>query len=257
MGLQGGGREISREYGYEFPVWTRKAIAKLIYRQYHIRVSASSVGRLLARLGLTPQKPILRAFEQDPEEVRQWLEERYPVIRKQARKRHAYIVFVDESGFMLSPLVRRTWAPRGQTPVIRVSEPHERISVIGAIAISPRQSRFSFYFHLLEDNANFHGNSVVEFIDEIHRRIRHHPIVLLWDAIPIHRAKPVENHIAKHPRIVVEPFPPYAPELNPVDNVWSYVKYARLANYTSLDLRELRRRITAEFRRLKKRPDLL
>ena len=108
----------------------------------------------------------------------------------------------------------------------------------------------------MEDNANFHGNSVVEFIDEIRRKIPK-PIILLWDAIPIHRAKPVGDYLAKHPRIVAEPFPPYAPELNPVDNVWSYVKYARLPNYTLPDLRELRRRIAAEFRRLRKRPDLL
>ena len=244
------------QYGYPYPLWTRKAIAKLIYRQHHIRVSANSVGRALARLGITPQKPLLQAIEKDPEQVRQHIEEKYPMIRRRAHKKCAYIVFVDESGFMLNPLLRRTWAPRGQTPVIRVSEPHSRISVIGAIAISPRRSRFSFHYHLLQDNANFHGNSVVDFIDEIHHKIRT-PIILLWDAIPIHRAKSVENYIAEHSTIVVESFPPYAPELNPVDYVWSYIKYDRLPNYTLLDLRRLRRRITVEFVRLKKRPHLL
>ncbi len=177
-------------------------------------------------------------------------------IVHRARKRHAYIVFVDESGFMLAPLLRRTWAPRGCTPVIKAAEPHGRISVIGAITISPGRRHFGFYFQLSDDNANLRGNSVVQFIEHVRRKIRG-PITLLWDRILIHSAKPVTDYLATHRRLVVEPFPPYAPELNPVDNVWSYVKHNRLPNYTPRDLRELRERITAEFCRLQKRPDLL
>jgi transposase len=128
--------------------------------------------------------------------------------------------------------------------------------VIGAITISPKQRRFGFYFLLSEDNANFRGESVMQFIEHVRRKIRR-PITLLWDRILIHRAKPVAKWLAKHRAVVVEPFPPHAPELNPVDNVWSYVKYDRLPNYTPRDLSELRERITAEFSRLQKRPDLL
>jgi transposase len=177
-------------------------------------------------------------------------------IPQRAHKRHAYIVFVDEAGFMLSPLRRRTWAPRGQTPVVKVSEPHGRISVIGAITISPKRAHFGFYFHLLPDNATFHGDSVARFIEYVHHRL-HKPIPLVWDAIAIHSAKPVRDYLGTNRRIVVEPFPPYAPELNPVDNVWGYVKYHRLPNYASYSLEKLRKRITAELQRLQKRPDLL
>ena len=183
---------------------------------FGVKLSARSVRRYLQGWGFTPQKPIRRAYERDPVAVTRWLEHQYPAIRgrirKRARRKGAYVVFVDESGFMLNPLVRRTWAPRGQTPVIKVSDPHGRISVIGAITISPERRHFGFYFHLLEDNANFHGNSVVRFIDYVYRKI-HGPIILLWDAIPIHRANPVESYLARHPTIVVVPFPPYAPEL--------------------------------------------
>jgi transposase len=177
-------------------------------------------------------------------------------ILHRARKRHAYIVFVDESGFMLAPLLRRTWAPRGCTPVVKISEPHGRISVIGAITISPERRHFSFYFHLSADNANLRGESVVQFIDHVRHKVRG-PITLLWDQILIHRAKPVTDYFARHRRLVVEAFPAYAPELNPVDNVWSYVKYNRLPNYAPRNLHELRQRITTEFCRLQKRPDLL
>ena len=177
-------------------------------------------------------------------------------ILHRAGKRHAYIVFVDESGFMLAPLRRRTWAPRGCTPIIKISEPHGRISVIGAITISPQRRHFSFYFQLSADNINLRGDSVMKFIEKVRNKVRG-PITLLWDQIPIHRAKPVMDYFARHRRLVVEAFPPYAPELNPVDNVWSYVKYNRLPNYTPRNLHELRQRITAEFYRLQNRPDLL
>jgi hypothetical protein len=140
--------------------------------------------------------------------------------------------------------------------VIKVSEPHGRISVAGAITISPERRHFGFYFQLPEDNANFRGDLVVRFIEHLYCKIRG-PITLLWDQIEIHRAKTVVDYLARRRQIVVEPFPPYAPELNPVDNVWSYVKYSRLSNYTPHDLNELRKHITAEFYRLQKRPDLL
>src|SRR5260370_13282975 len=102
-----------------------------------------------------------------------------------AQKRHAYIVFVDEWGFMLAPLLRRTWAPRGCTPIVRISGPHGRISVIGAITISPERRRFSFYFQLSPDNANFRGESVVQYIDHLPHKIRGPPTIL-WVPTIIH-----------------------------------------------------------------------
>lgn len=157
---------------------------------------------------------------------------------------------------MLAPILRRTWAPRGCTPVVRVADPHGRISVIGAISISPQYRRFCFYFHLLADNCNFRGPSFVAFLDDLRRKI-HGPLTLLWDEIPIHRAQTVRCFLNKHRTMVIEEFPPYAPELNPVDYVWAYVKYSRLANYAPPNLDVLRHKVTAEFRRLQSRPDLL
>jgi transposase len=177
-------------------------------------------------------------------------------VLKRANRRHAYIVFVDEAGFMLSPYVRRTWARRGCTPIIRVAEPHGRISVVGAISISPTRRIFRFHFWLSADNANFHGHTLVSFLEFLRRKISG-PITLIWDQIAIHRAAPIVKYLGQHRRIVVEPFPPYAPELNPVDNAWGYVKCARLANYTPPNLVEVRVQITKEFRRLQHRPDLL
>lgn len=239
-----------------FYLWTRKTVGTLIAQRFGVRLSVWTVGRLLARRGFTPQKPVRVAFEQNPKAVQFWLQRRFPAIRALARRRHAHVVFVDEAGFMLEPTVRRTWAPKGCTPVLHIADPHHRISVIGAITISPRYKGFCFYFHLSPDNTNFRGPSLVAFLGVLRRKMPG-PITLLWDEIPIHRALAVRRFLHEHRTIVVEEFPPYAPELNPVDYVWSYVKYARLANYCPPNLDILRERITDEFQQLQKRPDLL
>ncbi len=168
----------------------------------------------------------------------------------------SYIVFVDETGFMLGPLVRKTWAPRGKTPVVRVTTPHERISGIGAMTIRRVPVRFGFHFHLLPDNLNFQGHSIAAFLAQLRQRLRG-AITVIWDEIPIHSAGPVKEFLSKHPNMEVVEFPPYAPELNPVHYVWSYVKYARLANHCPNDLIELRNTVVAELTRVKKSPRLL
>ncbi len=157
---------------------------------------------------------------------------------------------------MLAPLLRRTWARRGHTPVIKIAEPHGRISTIGALTISPKTSRFGFFFYSLPDNANFRGESLVDFVDTVRRRLRG-PIIVIWDQIPIHQSYPIERYLSHHHDVVVEPFPPYCPELNPVDFVWGHIKYGRLANYCPMSLDELRNTVTAELHRVRTKPELL
>jgi putative transposase len=97
---------------------------------------------------------------------------------------------------------------------------------------------------------------VARFVHDIQHQLRH-PIVVVWDSIPIHHSDPMKRCLAMNPSIAVEPFPPYTPELNPVDRVWSYVKYGRLANYCPSGLCELRTAVSKQLTRLKSRPDLL
>src|SRR5215467_10482292 len=106
-----------------------------------------------------------------------------------------------------------------------------------SLTISP-QSKFGFYFHLLSDNDNFRGNSIAAFVSSVRFRIGG-PLIIIWDQIPIHKSYPVEHYVSQHDDIFIESFPPYAPELNPVDYVWAYVKYGRLANYCPKNLNQL------------------
>jgi transposase len=176
---------------------------------------------------------------------------------KEQMKKEIIIVFIDESGFMLNPLVRRSWSLRGHTPIIKISEsPHDRISVIGALIINLRSRQFNFSFHCSHDNTNFRGYLIVPFLDRIHSKCNGE-VRIVWDSIKIHLAEPVNNFFDTHPKIKVYYFPEYAPELNPVDNIWGYIKYNRLANFCPRNLEELRKHVKSELFRIQKRPDLL
>lgn len=238
-------------YGWHNDLWTSKRVAEVIRRHFKIKFSRNSAWYLLKNyLGWSAQRPIQQLRERDDVEIERWKIEDFARILKDAEQQGAYLVFVDESGFMLSPVIRRTFAPRGKPPVIKVTDPHGRISAIGALVISPERKHLSFFYHLLPDNANFRSGSIIQFVGDILARI-HGPIVIFWDAIPIHCSQPVVQYLEQHDRLVVEPFPPYAPELNPVDKVWLYLKYTRLPNYVPAELPKLRNRLLGEMKKLR------
>jgi transposase len=179
------------------------------------------------------------------------------VIIGRARRRGAHLVFLDESGFMLTPTVRRTLAPRGRTPIIKSWDRHDRISAISAVTVSPRRRHLGLYFRLLPVDANAHGEDTVDFLRQLRRHIPG-PMTILWDKGNIHnRSKVVRAYLAGHPEVVTEEFPSYAPETNPDEMVWQHVKYSRLANFAPEDTDELRSEMIREFLRLEESPDLL
>ena len=183
-------------HGWVNDLWTGKRVVAMIQRHFGKKYSRTQVYTVLRDyLGWTPQLPIRQLAGRDDERSNGQTET-YPAILERARRRGAYLVFVDESGFMLAPVLRRTFSPRGQRPVNKSAEPHELSAVIGAMSISPNRNHFGFLFHLLNDNANCHGDSVVPFIDSIRRAIRK-PITLLWDGIRIHSAEPVAAYLAR------------------------------------------------------------
>jgi len=238
-----------------FALWNRMAIKQLIRQLWAIDMPIRTVGEYLRRWGFTPQLPIYMRGERDEDEIKRWKEE-FKNIRNASKNRNAYLVFIDESGFMLSPVRIRSYAPRGQTPVIKVTDPHGRISVIAAITVSPVRQRANLIYSLSSDNANFNSQAVEKFLSQIFKRILN-PITILWDSIPIHGSNSVKDFLNGYPGIVNENFPPYAPELNPVDRVWGYIKHGRLANYAPDGLTQLRSKVKQELSALKKKSYLL
>jgi transposase len=133
----------------------------------------------------------------------------------------AHLVFIDESGFLLIPSVRKTWSPIGQTPIFHHRYRNDRISAISGIAVSPKRFHCTLYCQLYEDNIQ--GEEVVVFLRHLLRQIPGHLIVLL-DNGTTHRGNAVEELLSRTSRLHLEPFPPYAPELNPDEGVWNHLK---------------------------------
>ena len=243
--------------GWHNELWTSDRVAVVIRKHFKVKYSHSQAWRVLRYyLGWTAQRPVQRLAQRNEDAIARWKIEEFPRILKEAEQKGAYLVFIDEAGFLLSPNVRRTYSPRGQTPVIKVGAPHARISAIGAISISPTQKRPYFLHHLLQDNTNFRCDSVVRFVSEVNRRLSG-PVIILCDAFRIHCSKLMSEYLKKHSSVEIEEFPPGAPELNPVDKAWAYLKHSRLPNYVPKNLAEMRIRLEFEFSALRRTQKIL
>jgi transposase len=245
-------------HGWPNQLWTTQRIAQLIRRRFGVSLHHDHVGRLLRkRLKWSPQKPRRRARERDDVAVAHWKDETFPDIARAARRRGAHLVFLDESGFMLTPIVRRTWAPTGVTPLLSCWDRGDRLSAISCITVSPRAGRLNLYFTLLEDNRNATARDVVAFLRQLKQQLGG-PFTVIWDGSNTHsRSRLVRAYLAKHPAIVAETLPGYAPDLNPDEGVWGWSKYGRLANLAAANTAELRRRIRKELQTLRRNQPLL
>ena len=135
---------------------------------------------------------------------------------------------------MLQPLCRRTWAPRGETPIQRAWDRHDRLSAIGAITVSPQRRRLGLFFRV--HGHNIRAPDIVSFLRQLHRQVGR-PIIVVWDRSSVHRS--AAKQLAHCKWLKVEWLPAYAPKLNPVEAVWTHTKYSDLANYVPNDVDEL------------------
>jgi hypothetical protein len=245
----------AKAHGWPNELWTAARVARLIDRHFGARYHPEHVRKVLKRrLGWTSQKPRRKARERNDQEVARWVGDEFPRIVREAFGRRAYLVFLDESGFFLTPTVRRTLAPRGRTPVLVAWDRRDRWSAISGLTVSPVAGRPGLYFDLLPHNAR--GEDVVAFLAELHRRLAR--LTVVWDRNQIHsKSKAVQAWLAAHPDVVAEDFPGYVPDLNPDEGVWGWAKYGRLANLAAADADELWGWVMDELVTVKHRPDLL
>lgn len=239
--------------GYKTDLWTLRRIARLIKRHFHVSYHPGHVWKILRTLGWSCQKPERRATQRDEAAIAHWKRYTWPQIRRKAERLGASLIFLDESGFLLIPNVKRTWAPVGQTPTIRYCFKHKKISAINALAISPKRKHIALYLQFRR--RSFKGPDVKRFLQYLLKHVRG-PIILLWDGGQIHRDKEVKMWCTHHPRLQVEQFPGYAPELNPAEYVWCQSDSA-LANSMPEELDELHTMLSNTKRRLSRSQDLL
>jgi transposase len=202
---------------FPFALWTSKMVGQAIQKRYGIKLSKASVCRLLNQLGLSPQKPLWRAHQQDPERVRQWLEKDYPKIKKMAKKQGGMIFFGDEAGLRSDHHSGTTWAEKGKTPVVTSTGARFGFNVISAV-----NAQGEFRFMIV--NGTVGAKTFIEFLSRLVQGMTK-KVFLIVDGHPSHKAKIVKAHLEKMKNQLELFFlPPYSPELNPDEHVWNDLK---------------------------------
>ena len=238
------------QYGFDFGLWTRNLVRDLVERKFGLTLSLASVGTMLARLNLTPQKPLQRAYQRNPEAIERWKHETYPAIAKQAREEDADIFFWDESGFRADSVHGRTWAERGQTPV--VERPGQRQGMSAASAVN---AKGAFWF------ATYEGGLSGELFVTLLKRLmfkRRKPVHLVIDGLPAHRKAVVKDYVAStNGKLTLHFLPGYAPDLNPDELVWSHVKRTGVARRPLQKGEELGPKIHEQLAKIGRNPKLV
>ena len=169
--------------------------------------------------------------------------------KKKAARQGRLIVFVDESGLSTRPTRVRTWAPRGQTPVLQETFNWKSLSIIGGLVL------FNFYFQI--HHGSIKGPQAIEFLQHLQRHVPGR-LLILWDGASIHRSALVRDYLATtQGRVEVERLPAYAPEINPVEYMWGHLKTHEIANLVATKAWELSFEATAALRRMRRRPSII
>jgi transposase len=239
-----------RQLRFAFALWTRAMVRELIRREFGVALSEVSVGRLLRKLGLSPQRPLYRAYQQDPEAVARWKAEEYPQIRAQAQQAGAAVYFADEAGVRSDYHAGTTWAPVGRTPVVATTGDRFGINLISAVTAKGKL-RFAAY------EGSLNGAVFIDFC----RRLLHDaqgPVFLVLDGHPVHRSKAVKQFAAStNGRLRLCFLPGYAPELNPDEWVWKNIKHDRIGRAGVSGSEDLKAKALAALHRLQKLPQLV
>lgn len=234
---------------FEFALWTREMIRDLIKKKFGISMSAVSVGRLLAKVGLTCQRPLFRAYQQDPDAVDHWMKHEFPRISARAKAERAEVFFADEAGIRSDYHAGTTWAPRGQTPKVLSTGARFGLNMLSAIT-----RKGVMRFMVTEKTIN--ADVFCEFMNRlIHNR--RNRIYLIVDGHPVHRSAKVRKHVEMlNGKVRLIRFPSYSPETNPDELVWNAVKPKVGRSFISgPDI--LKSKVLSALRRLQKSPHIV
>jgi transposase len=239
-----------RQYGFDFGLWTRQIVAALIAQKFGVQVGVTAVGRLLAQLDITPQKPLRRAYERDPEAIERWTKTVFPRLRARAQRVGATIFFLDEAGVRSDQVLGRTWGLRGQTPEVPTSGRRQSVSAISAV-----NARGAFWYEIYTERLN--GLRFVELLTHFMRG-RKRPVFLVLDGHPAHIAKVVAQYVQRLAgRLELHFLPGYAPELNPDEFVWNHLKRQGVSKTPLRRDESLRSRIQSDLAAIQSRPALV
>ena len=234
-----------RQYGFEFGLWTRKIVQTMIQDRFDVSLSLPSVGHLLTRLEITPQKPLRRAYERDEAAVEEWKNKRYPELRKRAKRRGAEIFFLDEAGVRSDSPLGRSYGLKGRTPVVKTSGKRQKINAISAL--SPKGG---FWFKVYSGMLT--AIVFITFLKDFLKG-RKQPVMLVVDGLPVHKAKLVQEYVqSTKGKLELHFLPGYSPDLNPDEFVWNHLKQNGTSKKPLRKDESLRERVEEDLAAIKK-----
>jgi transposase len=235
------------QLNFTFALWTAKMVGEIIYQRFGIKLSKASVCRLLNQLGLTPQRPVWRAYQQRPEDVQRWMEEEYPRIRTMARRHKALIFFGDEAGVRSDHHAGTTWGIKGKTPIVSSTGARFGLNLISAVSA---QGEFRF----MTVRGRVTAAKFIEFIKRLIHGIDR-MVFLIVDGHPTHKAKMVRRFVDSiKDRFRLFYLPPYSPELNPDERVWNDLKNNAVGKQVITTPKNLYRSVISYLRFIQKSP---
>ena len=240
-------RHTPDELDLPFALWSRAAVRELIWRRFGVRLAVRTMGTYLARWGFTAQKPLRRAYEQDPAAVRRWLRRDYPAIVARAKRDRGVIFWGDETGLRSGDVRGRGYAPRGRTPVVRVCHRRAGLGLVSAVT-----NRGELRWMTVEGAVN--APVLIRFLRRLVREARR-KVFLILDRLKVHRARSTQDWLAEHrAEIEVHYLPPYSPDLNPDEGVNADLKQAVPRRGPARSKQQLKRATISHMRSLTKRP---
>lgn len=239
-----------QQFKFEFALWTREMIQEIIFKRFKINLGLSSISRLLKQLGLSCQRPIFKAWQQNSQQVNNWLKKVFPKIKNRASTEKADIYFADEAGIRSDYHSGTTWAPKGETPVVQATGARFSINMISAV--SPRGD---FRFMVVEGSV---GTAVfVEFLKRLMIGAKK-KVFLIVDGYPAHKSKKAKEFVAAlDGKLELFYLPPYSPELNPDELAWNTLKNGIVGRSTVKSKEELKSKVIGGLRKIQKSPEMV
>jgi transposase len=240
-------RHTPDELDLPFALWSRAAVRELIWQRFRVRLAVRTMGTYLARWGFTAQKPLRRACEQDPSAVRRWLRRDYPKVVARAKAEGGAVFWGDETGLRSDDVRGLSYAPRGRTPVVRVSQKRAGLGLISAVT-----NKGELRWMVLD--AAIKAPSLIRFLARLVRDVGR-KVFLILDRLPVHRSAQVRTWLTgREAEIEVFYLPPYSPELNPDEGVNANLKQVVTRKTPVRSKPQLRRALISHMRSPSKSP---